>query len=115
MEVFGCYSKSEGLDPCEEQCDFCSDLYKGAKFPIRGKIKNKRLSEKREKRDPNKGVHTIRFDKEIILVMNHLAELDNRTMNNLVNTMLKNQLGILNYDFGDMIHKALEKQNEIVK
>lgn len=86
---FPCYSEEEGLEKCEAQCFNCKCRYqKGASV---SRIKANDVPEFEK--------ITLKFSGEVLQKLLFLAKHDNRTLQNLLHTIILNQLDVLDYDF----------------
>ena len=108
MESFGCLAKieMEGLK-CTSQCNFCSEKYKGNEIPIRDK---KAKRKRKIKTVENTTQISFRLDKDVYFQLVELAEKDNRTMSNLLESILKKQLKMIDYDFTKYIKNQIAEE-----
>lgn len=87
---FSCLQYEEVGESCTKQCSHCSQKYG------RVIVSSKRKSKKKA-RKPN--IITLRLDESVYEKIEKIAYHDHRTMNNVIETMIKNSLGVIDYDF----------------
>lgn len=84
---------------CKKQCEFCEQHYKK---PITESPVKTRLA----KNDHRKFL-TLRIPNELFSKLVVLASADNRTINNTIRTILKNEIDDLDYDFNHAINNPI--------
>lgn len=87
---FYCIQFNDMGERCYSQCEHCKCYAK----------RSNTIKKKVSKKSTHSTVQlSYRMDRDVYDKISKIAELDHRTVNNVIDTMVRNQLGLIKYDF----------------